>query len=117
MRRIVVTGGRDFSDRDLVVSAMMMLNIGSEDVIITGCASGADTLCSDVASKLGAIIEPHPADWKRYGKAAGPIRNHEMIDSGCDFLLALPGGKGTAECKRYAKRKGIKIIEAIDLIG
>ena len=114
--RIVVTVGRDFSDRDIVVKSMGKLNVGHGDVIVDGCASGADTICAEVGSKLGATIEPHPADWKRYGKAAGPMRNHEMIDSGCDFLLAFPGGRGTDECKRYARRNGVKVVEAADLI-
>lgn len=110
--RIVVTGGRDFADREMVVSVMSALGVGYGDVIVDGCASGADTLCAEVASKFGTEIEPHPADWKRYGKAAGPLRNHEMIDSGCDFLLTFPGGCGTGECKAYARRRGVRIIEA-----
>ena len=115
--RIVVTGGRDFADREMVVSAMSALGVGDGDVIVDGCASGADTLCAEVASKLGAEIEPHPADWKKYGKAAGPLRNHEMIDSGCDFLLAFPGGRGTGECKAYAKRHGVRVIEAEEAVS
>lgn len=115
--RIVVTGGRDFTDREMVVSAMSALGVGDGDVIVDGCASGADTLCAEVASKLGAKIEPHPADWKRYGKAAGPLRNNEMIDSGCDFLLAFPGGRGTSECKAYARRRGVRVIEAEEAVS
>ena len=115
--RIVVTGGRDFADREMVVSAMSALGIGDGDVIVDGGASGADTLCAEVASKLGAEIEPHPADWKRYGKEAGPLRNHEMIDSGCDFLLAVPGGRGTGECKAYARKHGVRVIEAEEAIS
>lgn len=42
--RIVVTGGRDFADRKMVVSAMSALGVWDGDVIIDGCASGADTV-------------------------------------------------------------------------
>jgi len=51
------------------------------------------------------------ADWDKYGRKAGPIRNHEMIDFGADELMAFPDNdsKGTKECAKYAHKKGVEV--------
>jgi hypothetical protein len=52
------------------------------------------------------------ADWNKFGKAAGPIRNRKMIEEfKPDYVLAFPGGPGTLNCKTEAKKKAIKVIE------
>jgi len=53
--------------------------------------------------------EPHPADWKRHGRAAGPIRNAQMVALGADLCLAFPGptSTGTWDCIRKAVAAGI----------
>lgn len=62
-----------------------------------------------MARQLGLAVEVHPADWGRYGKAAGPIRNQEMLESGIDLVIALPGGRGTADMVRRAEGAGVPV--------
>lgn len=50
-------------------------------------------------------IVPHPAEWDRLGKSAGPIRNQDMMRA-AGFLIAWPGGAGTASCCRIARQLG-----------
>jgi hypothetical protein len=52
-----------------------------------------------------------PADWKRHGKSAGPLRNQEMLDAAPDLVIAFPGGRGTADMVRRAKSVNVKVIE------
>lgn len=53
-----------------------------------------------------------PADWKRYGRGAGPVRNQQMIEEGgADGCIAFPGGRGTADMVRRAKNAGLDVIE------
>jgi len=109
--RIVVTGGRDFDDRELAISALSSLP--KDTVVINGGAKGADTLCAEIAEELGMHVRTFPANWKRYGKKAGPIRNLQMLSSGpVDMVLAFPGGKGTANCIAQARAKGIHVFFA-----
>ena len=51
-----------------------------------------------------------PADWKTYGRAAGPLRNARMIAEGKpDLVLAFPGGRGTADMTRKARAAGVEV--------
>lgn len=65
---------------------------------------------------LGGTDEPHPADWRAHGRAAGPIRNKEMIYAGADAVVAFirdgsPGASGTA---RMADAVGIPVRVYVD---
>lgn len=111
MLRILVTGGRDWDDADLIEHAIIH-GTGQENydyvTLVHGDAPGADTIAAGVAEKYGIITEPHPADWKNKHRAAGPIRNQEMVDCGADIALAfyMAGSKGTKDCmRRIAKAK------------
>lgn len=112
MRRIAVTGGRDFNDASLVWKAFDRVHLTGGDVIVHGGCKGADLLCMEIAEgHYGSATEEHPADWKKYGRAAGPIRNREMLESNVDLLIAFPGGKGTFNCFMTAKSIGIPVLD------
>ena len=56
-------------------------------------------------------VERFPADWSEYGKAAGAIRNQQMLDEGTpDLVVAFPGGNGTLDMVRRSQRAGIKVL-------
>ena len=82
-------------------------------VVIHGGARGAD----DLARQWGEIsvgIEgvEFRADWTARGKAAGMIRNQRMLDEGRpDLVVAFPGGRGTADMVRRARKAGVEVIE------
>jgi len=112
--RIGVAGGRYFDDYTKVVNAFRLLDVTATDpygpVLVHGAAQGADSLADAIAASFGWSRERHPADWNRYGKAAGPIRNQEMVDSGLDVLIAFPGGRGTEDMVTRAKAAGVLVL-------
>lgn len=114
--KILICGGRDFTDELLFWGVMDNL---SEEfdfdnnqpiTIISGCAKGADTMAINYAITCGWELEKYPADWNKHGKAAGPIRNQQMLDEGKpDLVVVFPGGKGTFDMKERASRQGYKV--------
>ena len=114
--RLLVCGGRDFKKKNVVFSALDDLSSKlyyikkSIDCVIHGGATGADTFADKWAEENGIQIIAFPADWDRYGPAAGPIRNSEMLRIGRpDLVYAFPGGKGTLNMEKLAKKAGITV--------
>ena len=100
--RILVCGGRDYSDAKGVKTILDEYKI---DLIIQGGATGADRLAYDYAVENNIEVETYMADWKKHKKAAGPIRNKQMLVEGKpDLVIAFPGGKGTQNMLEQAKR-------------
>lgn len=100
--RVLVCGGRDFKDKAKIRAAIEAVD-PRPTVIIHGAAKGADSLAGEVAVELGIPVEPFPADWAKYGRSAGSIRNKEMLDVGKpDMVLAFPtpSSKGTWDMVR-----------------
>lgn len=116
--RVLVCGGREFDDLQLFMETMDDFST-KEDwdnkqpiTIIEGGAKGADFLARCWAKYCGWGHAPYPADWKKYGKRAGQIRNQQMLDEGKpDLVIAFPGGAGTADMVRRAKVAGTRVIE------
>lgn len=113
-RRIAVTGGRNFNDEQMVRNAFNLIRLSRSDTLVHGACSGADALCARIAGNAGVPVEAHPADWKAYGRAAGPIRNRQMLESGIDLLIAFPGGRGTDNCASLAGKMGIALLDLRD---
>lgn len=109
--RLGVTGGRDYGNAVHVAEALNELHkqFGIA-VLVEGGAHGLDTLARFWAKGRRIAVETHPADWDKHGKAAGPIRNEEMANA-IDALAVFPGGRGTADMRRRAERKGLPIYE------
>ena len=78
--------------------------------IVSGGCRGADSFGEDYARHYQLKLTIFPADWKTHGKAAGPIRNEEMAKY-ADICILLPGGRGTDDMERRARREGCKIIK------
>lgn len=114
--RVLVCGGRKYDDYKHVekvlnhvyetLDASLVLNI------VEGGAHGADELAHGWAIGHGAACESYSADWKTYGRAAGPIRNQAMLDAGVDLVVAFPGGRGTEDMVRRAHSAGVKVVRA-----
>lgn len=109
--KVLVCGGRDFKDRDWLYAGLDMLHATVNITeIIEGGASGADCLAANWANWRGIDLITVKADWRRYGNAAGYIRNKEMADLNPKLVLAAPGRAGTASMCAIAKSRGIRVI-------
>jgi hypothetical protein len=111
--RVLVCGGRDFSDTVRVYRALDELKRHNViDAVIEGDARGADRIAGYWARKNRIDNIKFPADWDKDGRAAGPIRNERMLREGKpNLVLAFPGGKGTANMKRLAEQAGVPVVE------
>lgn len=113
--KVLVCGGRDFSDYLAFARAMNAIRDerGPFTEIIHGGAKGADWCAHLYAGLPNQGMERcFPADWKRDGRGAGPIRNQRMLDEGKpDLVVAFPGGRGTADMIRRSRKAGIEVIE------
>ena len=109
MFNIIIAGGRDFNDYELLKEKVdfYLTNIPKECIqIISGMASGADTLGYKYAIERGYPCIKFPAKWDIHGKAAGHIRNKAMAEH-ADALIAFWDGKsrGTQDMIDIAKEK------------
>ena len=110
MTRVLVCGGRDYTDRDAVFRALDRL---APTVVITGgCPTGADMHAERWTYERGVPVVRYPADWQRYGDAAGPVRNQLMLSAERpDLVLAFTGGKGTNDMVRRARAAGVPVMK------
>lgn len=112
--RVIIAGGRYFSDYELLkekCDEFLQDKTSEEIVIISGHASGADSLGERYAQEKGFKIETYPADWDKYGRAAGPKRNAQMANI-ANALIAFWDGKskGTKSMINLAKKKGLQVF-------
>ena len=116
MANVIVCGGRAWGNLE-VVKQELKLYLGDGDVIWHGGATGVDTFAGKAAEQLGYDVVIVPAQWKRHGKAAGPIRNKRMLElSQAESMIVFPGGRGTAHMKKLATAAGVYIFAPYDEI-
>jgi len=111
--KVLVCGDRNWTDRRVIDRQLRKLQ--PPLTIIHGAARGADTLAGEVAHHYNMEVCVYPAEWGRYGKAAGPIRNKQMLDEGKpDLVLAfhdnIQESKGTADMVKQAAKRGIETL-------
>ena len=113
--RVIVAGSRTWSDYALLAKELDRLTNKLDRkklVILSGGADGADKLGEKWCFERMVSYQRFPADWHKYGKRAGHIRNSEMLEEGkADALIAFWNGSspGTADIIRKARKKGIKV--------
>lgn len=103
--KIAIVGSRDYPNAKAVISYVE--GIHPYDTVVSGGARGVDTTAEQAARFCGLSVEVFPADWKKHGKAAGFIRNKEIVDFS-DRVVAFWDGKsrGTLNTIEYARRAG-----------
>lgn len=111
--RVLVCGGRDFTDRALLEEVLDRLHRARVlTALIEGDARGADRMAGAWAEAQGIAHEVFKADWDGLGAKAGPIRNRQMLEEGRpDLVVAFPGRSGTDHMKRIAQAAGIEVID------
>lgn len=112
--RVCVCGGRDYFNTQKVYESLDYVLKKAPFTLISGGATGADTLGIQWAKHNGIPYEVYPANWKDAGKKAGILRNYKMIESGIDLLLAFPGGRGTEHMIGACLKEDIKVIRITD---
>ena len=114
--RVLIAGSRTYTYDTVIDSLIRGLQAEHDSLrVINGQAKGADMLAHDLAEAYGAITVPFPADWDKYGKAAGPIRNKQMLDEGKpDMVIAFldrpeSESRGTANMIKQAQKAGVPV--------
>jgi hypothetical protein len=113
--KVLVCGGRNYANRERVYRVLdrfLEANNGQGFTLIVGGASGADSLAGEWGYERHMPVEVYQADWDAHGRMAGCKRNQRMLDEGRPWrVIAFPGGPGTADMVRRAKRARIKVWE------
>ncbi len=113
--RVLITGSRTWTNVVVIRRALRQVEEENPNetgfIAVHGDARGADGLVDFVASQFGWLIERHLADWDAHGKAAGPIRNQQMVDLGADLCLAFirNNSRGATQCAAAAEEAGIPV--------
>lgn len=109
---LCVCGGRDYQDKDKVFSTLDRVNAKRRiDVLVQGeCPTGADLFAKQWAKERGVQHFGFLANWREFGKRAGPMRNQQMVDFGLGGVIAFAGGHGTADMVRRAKQAGVTVM-------
>lgn len=126
---LLVAGGREFSNYNLVKETLKALEITPSFILSGRCSSGvhtfttreglkvygADGLGERYAEEFGILVSPHPALWNSFpGKSAAAVRNREMA-SLCDYAVFFWDGKskGTQLCLSFVEKskKPFKVIK------
>lgn len=115
--KILVCGGRDYTNRQTIhrtldATLQKIRDEGYEHIkLIHGAARGADTFAEEWAKLRGISSTAYRANWNLYGKAAGVIRNEQMLDESPDLIVAFPGGRGTAHMMSIGRKAGVPVHE------
>ncbi len=125
--RMIVTGSRYYKNTEQVYSVIEEANerTNGKLIIVQGEAKGADTIAKLCAESMGIKVESHPANWEKYKRAAGPIRNQSMLDESVRlsffdgyqlrFAVAfhenLAESKGTADMVTRLEAAGIRVLK------
>ena len=111
---ILICGDRYYTDWKKIQEYLNTLD-PLQDVIIHGAARGADSLAGNLATSMKMRVLEFPAKWEEFNKAAGPIRNQQMIDEGHPDIVVyfhdnIDGSKGTKDMVDRATRTNIPIL-------
>lgn len=130
--RILVTGSRDWEDYRTIYAALEAIahehdlyyepdeygnTLPDPDkmtVVHGACPTGADEWADQwaISNCDMRLVERHPADWEKFGKRAGFLRNKEMVDLGADVCLAFikNNSKGASMTLALAEEAGIRTL-------
>jgi hypothetical protein len=115
MYKIIVAGGREFNDFELLrrefIAFCLERKYGSHDIeIVSGTAKGADKLGERLAELYEIPVNRMPADWDTHGKSAGYRRNADMAAYADACIVFWDGeSKGTKHMIDLAKKAGLEL--------
>jgi hypothetical protein len=106
--KLIIAGGRSYKLTEADTDRLDALDGVTE--VVSGCAAGVDRDGEAWAERKGIPVRRFPADWKRYGRGAGPVRNREMA-AYADAVALFPGKRGTESMFEEARKAGIVIYD------
>lgn len=115
--QVIICGGRDFNDKAYLNDMLTFIREQRDfNTVITGGARGADSLAHQWAVlQVNMHTMIFYAEWDQFGKRAGFIRNEQMLnqlnEGSNDFVIAFPGGNGTAHMIRIAEQRGFNVLK------
>lgn len=104
---LLVCGGRAYANKRRVYEVLDQWEV---ELLIHGGASGADSLAASWAADREINCLRVPAKWKKHGRRAGPLRNHEMAQMKPDVVIAFAGGRGTTNMVTTARESGLNVV-------
>ena len=110
--KLAIVGSRTFVDYDFFkVHVDEVFSLENITFIVSGGAKGADTMAETYGRKNAIPFIVFPANWNKYKKSAGPIRNKQVVDE-CDMMIAFlqDGSRGTMNAIQQASKVGKKVI-------
>jgi hypothetical protein len=115
--RVLVCGGRDYTNMKVAAGLLDRVHaLRPITCIIQGDARGADSLAKTWAMNRGIQCDSYPANWNKFGKQAGYIRNIQMLEEGKPAaVIAFPGGRGTGHMMGLALAEGLPVLDVKDL--
>ena len=110
--KIIIAGSRNMVPikEDWVLLDRLLIEMSITE-IVSGCAKGADTFGEEWADDQRLPVKKFPADWDKYGKNAGPIRNKQMAEY-ADGLVAFrfKNSKGTTNMIKQARECELEVV-------
>jgi hypothetical protein len=119
--KILICGDRDWHDQYLIARRIHELCVKFDLTVVHGDCRGADRIAGSRAEAFGCKVKAYPAEWDKYGRAAGPIRNKQMlVEEDPELVIGfhedIRKSKGTRDMLRIAFKAG-KFVELIDRNG
>lgn len=117
---IVIAGSRSITDYTVLCDAIFLSDFSIEEVV-SGCARGVDSLGERWAEENGVPVKRFPANWERFGRAAGMYRNAEMARYASGGIILWDGeSRGTLDMIDKLRRLGkpVEVWKGFDyLVG
>lgn len=123
--RVLVCGGRDYTEKKHLFFVLDAMHAQQRITLIVHGASGkkdlhgnatcgADLFAEEWARSEHVPFRAYPvsdAEWKTYGKFAGPRRNMQMLQENApELVVAFAGGRGTASMTKIAEGAGVQVV-------
>jgi predicted polyphosphate/ATP-dependent NAD kinase len=112
MTRVLVCGGKNYTDRVKIYDALNRLHAEHHfSMLIMGDSPGAETVAEEWARDRGIPSQIYKADREHWGSDATAIRDERMLkEEALDWVIAFPGGEGTARTVRLARAGAVRVI-------
>lgn len=114
--KALVTGDRNWESNIVILSFLDFWKSNGLTEIVEGGAKGADSIAATWAKSIGLEVHEIKADWNKFGRAAGAIRNRQMLKLHPDVEVVfafhddLRSSRGTKDMVNYAISKGLPVI-------